>query len=980
MKTNIFISYSRKDSGIAQQLMKEFESIDLDVWVDWEDIPPAVGWLDQILQGIEQVDAFIFLVSPDSIASEICNVELQHAYKNAKRIIPIVVRNVDPKTTVDIIRDLNWIFIHEEGNFAAGLEKIKLAIDLDVEWLQEHRRLQVRALDWDRRKDPSLLLRGSDLRNAARMIADKGDKDPKPSDLQNLYISLSSRSERFRRFQMITAAMAGLIMVLLSIVAITQRQSALTFADTAQKQTVLAKESESLAIENARAALIAKASAEKNAVIAQAQRSAARAQIFQSRTGGLFTSTLFAIDSFQRNPSAEAEEILRKNISLLPIPVSEIDHGAAVLSLAVSPDGRSFVSTSADCTACLTLFEDGKNLFCLNSAGSVLDAAFSPDGKLLVTSDASGNVLIFDASNGEMLKKIEYGVSVRDVNISPDGKLLAIARDDGRITLIKLSNYEFAGEFSVTGNLRVTSFSPNGSLFAAGSDVGSITLWNLNSSKIVSLAAHKGEVLDIVFSPNSRLLISGGTDNYAVVTNIRTEEEQFRILNEDWVTDVEVSPDGKWFATASNDFRIRIWDTETGAERLRLLQDSKVSEVTFSPNSMWIASTGTDKTVRVWSAASGAEMFQIPLSATGSVLKFNMDGSRLVTGDDDGHVSIWDISTLEINKDFIRFNAFVNSLVINADGSKFAAATSGQVWLLDSGFYENQIAPSDSLILDYGDDTVSNLNFNADGNLLAISTESGHVDLYDVATGKVQTLIQNGVHQNIVFLPDNSSLILASSDGQLQYRSLNSGSGGILWQGASPIYSVAASSSGLVAVGMDDKVVLIPPTETPAVIEIDSPGKNLWTAFDSSGTLLASTTSAGYTSIWQRQEDNFVPLANYSGNAVTYMAFSPSGARLYLGEADQVLVLDSQTGGEINRLRQKGNVTGLAFQPDGSTLLTSSLRTVQFFDLLSTSDLVDENLISSACKRLTVNFSEAEWDIYFDGEEYRLLCESLPVP
>jgi len=32
------------------KLMQEFKTINLDVWVDWEDIPPAVGWLDQVLQ------------------------------------------------------------------------------------------------------------------------------------------------------------------------------------------------------------------------------------------------------------------------------------------------------------------------------------------------------------------------------------------------------------------------------------------------------------------------------------------------------------------------------------------------------------------------------------------------------------------------------------------------------------------------------------------------------------------------------------------------------------------------------------------------------------------------------------------------------------------------------------------------------------------------------------------------------------------
>ena len=93
----LFVSYSRKDGVAARKLIESFKSIEQDVWVDWESIPPAVDWLEQIFRGIEESDAFIFLVSPDSVASEVCNVEISRAAQNNKRIIPIVLRDVDPK-------------------------------------------------------------------------------------------------------------------------------------------------------------------------------------------------------------------------------------------------------------------------------------------------------------------------------------------------------------------------------------------------------------------------------------------------------------------------------------------------------------------------------------------------------------------------------------------------------------------------------------------------------------------------------------------------------------------------------------------------------------------------------------------------------------------------------------------------------------------------------------------------------------------
>jgi len=978
--TSIFISYSRKDSIVAHKLMAAFQSVDLDVWVDWEDIPPAVGWLDQILQGIEQADAFVFLISPDSITSEVCNVELEHAHKNAKRIIPIVARDVVTQDVAPALRELNWIFIREQDDFSVGLEKVKIAINLDIEWLHEHRRLQVRALEWDRRKDPSLLLHGGDLRSAIKMLAGHETSNPVPSELQKLYISFSRRSERLRTLTWVSAGLALVIMVLLSILALNQRQAAVANAAEAQKQAILAQKSESLAIENARAALAAKAAAIKNENIAEAQRSAARAQIFQSRTGGLFTSTLLAIDSYQRNPSSEAEGILRKNISLLPIPVKQLKQSGSILHIEVSPDGMSFISTSEDETACLTRFEDGKRLFCVKSSGSVLDAAFSPDGEILVTSDSTGEVQILNASDGSLIKRLNLGVAVRDVNISPDKRLplLAMARDDARITLIKLTDYEFYGEFSVYGSLRVTAFSPDGKWFAAASNVGAITFWNLGSKQIVNGGAHRGEVFDIAFSPDSRNLISGSADNCAVVTSAFSGREVLRVLNEDRVTNVAFSPDGTWFATSSDDFRIRVWDSNSGEERLRFLQDSIVKEVQVSPDGLWIASTGSDRTVRVWSIANGGEMFQIPLETDGNVLAFSADSHYIVTGDTDGHVAIWDISALEMNDGYLRFDEYIGDIEMSPNGDWFAASTEGEVWVLDPDSFASLTAPQGRPLLDFNPDDIADLAIDPQGNLLALSTTGGKVVIVDVAQGGTRTLITSGPAQAITFSPDGKSLLLGSEDGLLQYRSLESSDNGVLWQGTSPIYSLAVSTANQITAGMDNKIVMLELGSNSIEKALNSPGRNQMLVFNPDGNLLVSSLPSGRTYIWQLEAGEFNQIIDLSNSPASSILFSPSGSRLFLGMTDETLVLDPLTGNEVNRIRQKGEVTALTLSPDGNTLFSSSMRALQIFDLTAMKEVPGEYIVSAACGRLTRNFSSSEWNFFFADEEYRKMCESLP--
>ena len=93
--SKVFISYSRRDKVLAKRLTGELQKSEIDFWIDWEDIPPTVDWWKEIEKGIEESDAFLFLISPDSIKSKVCGQELEHAVQNGKRLLPVVLRDVN---------------------------------------------------------------------------------------------------------------------------------------------------------------------------------------------------------------------------------------------------------------------------------------------------------------------------------------------------------------------------------------------------------------------------------------------------------------------------------------------------------------------------------------------------------------------------------------------------------------------------------------------------------------------------------------------------------------------------------------------------------------------------------------------------------------------------------------------------------------------------------------------------------------------
>lgn len=49
------------------------------MWIDWNDIPKAVDFMEAIKKGILEANAFIYIISPDSVASKYCDAEVEHA-------------------------------------------------------------------------------------------------------------------------------------------------------------------------------------------------------------------------------------------------------------------------------------------------------------------------------------------------------------------------------------------------------------------------------------------------------------------------------------------------------------------------------------------------------------------------------------------------------------------------------------------------------------------------------------------------------------------------------------------------------------------------------------------------------------------------------------------------------------------------------------------------------------------------------------
>src|SRR5512143_405140 len=97
---SVFISYSRKDKEFVRKLYDSLVANDVKAWVDWEGIPLSADWMDEITRAVNGADAFIVVISPDWLASDVCARELHLGLNSKKKLIPILHRNPDKGTAM----------------------------------------------------------------------------------------------------------------------------------------------------------------------------------------------------------------------------------------------------------------------------------------------------------------------------------------------------------------------------------------------------------------------------------------------------------------------------------------------------------------------------------------------------------------------------------------------------------------------------------------------------------------------------------------------------------------------------------------------------------------------------------------------------------------------------------------------------------------------------------------------------------------
>jgi hypothetical protein len=210
-RARVFVSYSRKDQPFVERLAASLEERGFSM--DWDQAkadPTNVSmgiaaedeWWIRLQELIAAADAMVFVVSPDSARSNVCDEEIAYARALGKRVIAILYRSIDFDKAPPRLGALNVkiSFVEEADVYDESLDELERALALDVGWIRESTRLTQAAHRWSAaQRDSDLLLQGSELGAVEKWMARRPASAPDLSSLVLDFIEASREAEDERR-------------------------------------------------------------------------------------------------------------------------------------------------------------------------------------------------------------------------------------------------------------------------------------------------------------------------------------------------------------------------------------------------------------------------------------------------------------------------------------------------------------------------------------------------------------------------------------------------------------------------------------------------------------------------------------------------------------------------------------------------------------------------------------------------------------
>lgn len=615
-------------------------------------------------------------------------------------------------------------------------------------------------------------------------------------------------------------------------------------------------------------------------------------------------------------------------------PVAQFDHAEALRSVRFTADGSRLVAAGDDQMVTVWDVATTRPLQRFTGhEGAVASLAISANGKTIYSGSADKTVRASPLSALRVVVAAEGVEGVQDLTLSSDGKLIAVV-GDAQLKLYSAATGEPThASQPVEMPLSCAAMRSDAAQVAAGGADGNLYLWPLAADGLgeVQAVATGAAVHDIHYTAGGARIAAGGADNHLRVFDTADGRLLEDIASAAPVTSLAVNGDGTFAVNAAaNDALLQ----PLSLVRLLAGHEGAVSGLAYTSDGAGLISGGADKTIRRWNVEDGAPAgtFAGPTDAV-TDLGLSRDGAKLAAACADKSVYLWPVAApaaapVEAEATFVHA-APVRGVCAGADGTRIAACGDDNlvhVWDAATGRELQRFAAHQMPVLDVA--------LAGDNKTVVSGSADMTARLANVAAARVVVAAEGKVH-DLAISADGTLVATAGEDNKIKV--LNVADGALLHElplGEAVPASVALRGDKLqlVAAASDMNLYLWPLGE-------QGPGEAVKVAaaaptrvrYDAAGKRIATTAEDGRLRVYDSADGRLLEEIAQP-EASSALAVMPDGQSLVTAAAENGLLQP------LSLLRlfagHEGAVTGVAFTPDGTKLASGGAdKTVRLWNV-----------------------------------------------
>lgn len=533
----------------------------------------------------------------------------------------------------------------------------------------------------------------------------------------------------------------------------------------------------------------------------------------------------------------------------------------------------------------------------------LLAVAFSADKRWVAAGAADHTVLVWDTTSGQQARVLRGHLDhVLSVAFHPIEPWLAAGCADGTIRVFDLNNgltrHTLSGHGKAVGSL---AFSPDGNWLASGGHEGNVNVWNATTGQ-AARALNFLSVLPphVVFSSASQPYVLGTFDNTVRLWDGLTGDLlQMFEKSPGQLTAVRFNADWSRVITGGDDGQLRVWDVATGRlVRMVEAHTGAVNALVVHPANLDHAafSAGADGALNVANTLTGLRLRRaLDFYPQALAVAAHPQDRLLAVAYADGAIRVVDWASGRLLRVLGGHTSSVTRLAFTGLGGKrvllASAATDATVRWWDVGVTQalNTLKmPGRPL----------GLAVSADGQWLAVSLDTGPVQLIETRSGQVRATLPGpkAPCAALAFSPDGRWLAGACQDFDAYLWETRSGKRYRHLEGhAQPLTAVAFSPDGRwLATAGEDALVLVWDNATgqrAARLEGHLGGIADVAFSPHASQVLVSAGRDQTVRLWNVQTRTVLTTLLGHNDAVHRVTFAPEGQLVFSASADGVVLM-----------------------------------------------------------------------------------------